>query len=95
MSGRFSTPARSTFPCGEIFGALVYGGTLVIVPYETSRSAEAFRELLVSEKVTVLNQTPSAFRQLVQADAGKPKAAFALRTIIFGGEALEFQSLVP
>jgi amino acid adenylation domain-containing protein len=83
------------FSVWEIFGALCYGGTLVIVPYEVSRSAEAFRELLIGEKVTVLNQTPSAFRQLVQADSGQPKATFALRTIIFGGEALEFQSLIP
>jgi amino acid adenylation domain-containing protein len=83
------------FSVWEIFGALLYGGSLVIVPYQVSRSAEAFHELLVSEKVTVLNQTPSAFRQLVQADAGHPRAALALRYIIFGGEALEFQSLVP
>jgi amino acid adenylation domain-containing protein len=83
------------FSVWEIFGALLYGGRLVIVPYEVSRSAEAFHQLLIGEKVTVLNQTPSAFRQLVQADRKKPKADLALRYIIFGGEALEFQSLAP
>ena len=56
------------FSVWEIFGALLYGGRLVIVPYMVSRSASAFRELLMRERVTVLNQTPSAFRQLVQAD---------------------------
>ncbi len=76
-------------------GALLYGGALVIVPYETSRSAEAFRDLLVREKITVLNQTPSAFRALVAADAAKPKAELALRTLVFGGEALDFPSLAP
>lgn len=83
------------FSVWEIFGALLYGGRLVIVPYMVSRSASAFRELLIREQVTVLNQTPSAFRQLIQADAATPPAKFALRYVIFGGEALEFQSLRP
>ena len=83
------------FSVWEIFGALLYGGRLVIVPYMVSRSASAFRELLINERVTVLNQTPSAFRQLVQADRALPQADLALRYVIFGGEALEFQSLRP
>jgi amino acid adenylation domain-containing protein len=83
------------FSVWEIFGALLYGGRLVIVPYMVSRSASAFRELLIAERVTVLNQTPSAFRQLVQADRALPPGDFALRYVIFGGEALEFQSLRP
>ena len=83
------------FSVWEIFGALLYGGRLVIVPHMVSRSASAFRELLLREKVTVLNQTPSAFRQLVQADRALPPGDFALRYVIFGGEALEFQSLRP
>jgi amino acid adenylation domain-containing protein len=86
------------FSVWEIFGALLYGGRLVIVPYMVSRSASAFRELLIRERVTVLNQTPSAFRQLVQADRALPssrESGMALRYVIFGGEALEFQSLRP
>ena len=83
------------FSVWEIFGALFYGGRLVIVPYMTSRSASAFRELLLRERVTVLNQTPSAFRQLIQADRAHAPGKFALRYVIFGGEALEFQSLRP
>ena len=83
------------FSVWEIFGALLYGGRLVVVPYLISRSALDFRELLIREKVTVLNQTPSAFRQLVQADGAAAPMPGSLRYIIFGGEALEFGSLRP
>ena len=83
------------FSVWEIWGALLYGGRLVVVPYEISRSVEDFRELILREGVTVLNQTPSAFRQFIQADMAQPKANYALRYVIFGGEALEFNSLQP
>ena len=67
---------------------------MVVVPQETSRIAEAFRELLLRERVTVLNQTPSAFRQLIDADrAERARRPIALRYVVFGGEALELQSL--
>ena len=83
------------FSVWEIFGALLHGGRLVIVPYMVSRSAAAFHDLLAREQVTVLNQTPSAFRQLVHADESAPKLEPAPRYIIFGGEALDPQSLRP
>ncbi|PYQ65419.1 MAG: non-ribosomal peptide synthetase, partial [Acidobacteria bacterium] len=82
------------FSVWEIWGALLYGGRLVVVPYWVSRSPEAFHELLREEGVSVLNQTPSAFRQLIWAAEGKP-ADLALRYVIFGGEALEPASLAP
>jgi amino acid adenylation domain-containing protein len=84
------------FSVWEIWGALAYGGRLVIVPFWVSRSPEAFHALLAAERVTVLNQTPSAFRQLVQWERGQSEpAALALRWVIFGGEALEIPSLAP
>src|SRR5262249_36746903 len=79
-----------------IWGALLYGGRLVVVPFWLSRSPEQFYQLLQAEGVTVLNQTPSAFRQLIRAEEAQgTQRDLALRYIIFGGEALEFRSLRP
>jgi non-ribosomal peptide synthetase component F len=84
------------FSVWELWGALLHGGRLVVVPYFVSRTPEAFRELLHREGVTVLNQTPSAFRQLmfVEESAGEAER-LNLRLVIFGGEALEPQALRP
>jgi amino acid adenylation domain-containing protein len=83
------------FSVWEIWGALLYGGRLVVVPYWVSRSPQLFHQLLHEQRVTVLNQTPSAFRQLIQADEAAGDADLALRLVIFGGEALELESLRP
>ena len=84
------------FSVWELWGALLYGGRVVVVPYWVSRSPEEFRELVVAEGVTVLNQTPTAFRQFVAADAGAGSPGVgALRYVIFGGEAFELSSLRP
>jgi len=83
------------FTVWELWGSLAYGGKLVIVPYLISRSFTDFYQLLVDEQVTVLNQTPSAFAELVRVDADKKPDALQLRYVIFGGEALDPQLLRP
>lgn len=93
-----------------MWGALLYGGRLVIVPYLVSRDPHAFYQLLCTHQVTVLNQTPSAFRQFLEVTVAnqnpfalnqlmqiqhQKQPTHALRYVIFGGEALEFESLRP
>ncbi|MBY8883356.1 amino acid adenylation domain-containing protein [Streptomyces sp. PTM05] len=78
------------FSVWELFGALLRGGRLVVVSYTVSREPAAFLRLLADERVTVLNQTPSAFEQLVLADRDDPEtsARLTLRHIVLGGEPL-------
>ncbi|WP_369381995.1 amino acid adenylation domain-containing protein [Streptomyces sp. cg36] len=84
------------FSVWELWGPLLHGGRLVVVPYATSRSPHDFLRLLREERVTVLNQTPSAFQQLVQAEAETDDGGeLALRYVVFGGEALEPAQLRP
>lgn len=84
------------FSVWEIWGSLLYGGRLVVVPYWVSRSPEMFYELLSQEKVTVLNQTPSAFGQLIEVEKSSMHSHdLALRLVLFGGEALDFHILKP
>ncbi|MBP2455961.1 amino acid adenylation domain-containing protein [Mycolicibacterium lutetiense] len=79
----------------EIWGALLFGGRLVVVPESVTRSPEDLLALLIAEQVTVLSQTPSAFYALQAVDALQPGPGdqLKLETVVFGGEALEPQRL--
>ncbi|TDB95655.1 amino acid adenylation domain-containing protein, partial [Micromonospora fluostatini] len=78
----------------EMWGALLHGGHLVVVPEETARDPAAFRRLLREQAVTVLSQTPTAFRTLVHEEPNWPDR-LPLRLVVFGGEALTFADLAP
>jgi tyrocidine synthetase-3 len=78
------------FSVWEMYGALLYGGKLIVIPKIVSRDVDKYYKLLSEEKVTVLNQTPSAFYNLLEIALRKPdKSLENLRYVIFGGEALK------
>ncbi|MFD7168158.1 amino acid adenylation domain-containing protein [Streptomyces violascens] len=83
------------FSVWEMWGALLHGGTLVVVPTEIAQSPPDLLRLLADRHVTVLNQIPSAFYELMRADAEDPSTSnrLALRYVIFGGEALDLTQL--
>jgi len=80
------------FSVWELWGALLHGGRLVVVTRSQSRLPQSFYRLLIDEKVSVLNQTPSAFGQLMKAADGFVENT-SLRLVIFGGETLDPKSL--
>ncbi|MGW6737100.1 amino acid adenylation domain-containing protein [Streptomyces sp. NPDC055013] len=81
------------FAVWELWGALAYGGELLVPEYGLTRSPVDFHRLVRERGVTVLNQTPSAFYQFIEADRHADESLPALRRIIFGGEALELGRL--
>ncbi|MGW7231444.1 non-ribosomal peptide synthetase [Streptomyces cyaneofuscatus] len=79
------------FSVWEMWGCLLTGGRLVTVPHFTARDPEQFRELLLANGVTVLNQTPSALANLLSAQY----ADLPVRLVILGGEPLDARMLLP
>jgi len=73
----------------EIWGALLHGGRLVIVPRAVSRSPGELRRLAAAEQVTVMCQTPTVFSGYVEADRNQPDSGQAQRLILLAGERLE------
>jgi amino acid adenylation domain-containing protein len=82
------------FSAWEIWGCLLTGGRLVVVPRSVSRNAEEFHRLLEDEEVTVLNQTPTAFGLLLDTDRAA-RGLRSVRLVVFGGEPLDARTLLP
>jgi amino acid adenylation domain-containing protein len=76
------------FSVWEMYGALLYGGRLIIIPRDTARDPRQFLKVLEQHQVTVLNQTPSAFYNLIHRELQDKKRELHLRYVIFGGEDL-------
>ncbi|MCK4260648.1 MAG: amino acid adenylation domain-containing protein, partial [Halanaerobiales bacterium] len=81
------------FSVWEIFGALLYGGKLVVIPKLIAQNPDDYLEILLKEKVTVVNQTPTSFYNLsnseMRAHTKSSEKELKVRYIIFGGEALK------
>ncbi|NIM15388.1 MAG: amino acid adenylation domain-containing protein, partial [Candidatus Aminicenantes bacterium] len=77
------------FSVWEMYGALLYGGKLVIIPRMLARDTRGYLELLKKENVTILNQTPSAFYNLMDEELTVQERALHLKYVIFGGEELK------
>jgi amino acid adenylation domain-containing protein/non-ribosomal peptide synthase protein (TIGR01720 family) len=84
------------FSVWEIWGALLHGASVVIVPQTVTRSPDALWALLSDERVTHFNTTPSVFYRLMEVDTAQPEPRkLALKMIVFGGEALQVARLAP
>jgi amino acid adenylation domain-containing protein/thioester reductase-like protein len=81
------------FSVWELWGALLHGGRLVVVPQWITRAPDVLADLLERERVTVLSATPSAFAQLSRHVLTRGPAGLRLRYVVFGGEALNHSAL--
>ena len=77
------------FSVWEMYGALLYGGKLIVPEREQVKNVNEFLSFIDKYEVTILNQTPLAFDYFTQIalstnlDLGKH-----LRCVIFGGDKL-------
>ncbi|WP_234804421.1 AMP-binding protein, partial [Mycobacteroides abscessus] len=83
------------FSVWELWGALLHGGRLVVVPWDTVRSPSKLWQLVVCKRISVLSHTPSAFYELIRAvrEALPVANDHALRMVVFGGEPLDTSKL--
>ncbi|WP_145956680.1 non-ribosomal peptide synthetase, partial [Xenorhabdus budapestensis] len=83
------------FSVWELWGALLYGGRLIIPTTEYIKDFGRFSRLCSDQKVTVLNQTPGAFYAFIEASLNMDAEFPHLRYVIFGGDKLNPVQLKP
>jgi amino acid adenylation domain-containing protein len=83
------------FSVWEMYGALLFGGKLLVIPRSTARDTQQYLQVLKNHRVTVLNQTPSAFYALMNEESQGGARELTLRYVIFGGEALAPGKIKP
>lgn len=83
------------FSVWELYACLLYGSKLILVPEPTAKDPKKFLKLLKDENVTVLNQTPTYFYNLLDRELLNEENSLSIRYIIFGGEALKPNLVKP
>lgn len=78
----------------EMYGALLYGGTLIVHTKEETRDPDQLIQTIAREKVQVLCQTPTAFYNLISNNSELQIHRPHFRYVIFAGEALNPQMLL-
>lgn len=82
------------FSVWEMWGCLLTGGKLIVVPREVTKSHYDFINLLEENKVTILSQTPASFYALIKVDLEEKYPRLkTVRLVVFGGEALDTSEL--
>ena len=77
------------FSVWEMYGALLYGGKLVMIPDSARKEPLLFLEIIRREQITMLSHTPSYFYNLVNEVLSCPGALFpSVRYVVLGGEPL-------
>jgi len=82
------------FSVWELCGALLHGGKLVLVPEAVTKDPISFVNLLIHERITILNQTPTSFYNIAQEVLKRTKLDLSLKYVIFGGEAVDPHQLL-
>ncbi len=77
------------FSVWEMYGPLLYGGKMVVIPKLAVKNPAEFLKILKKEKVTVINQTPTALYNLSAEEMKDETKELQLRYILFGGEAAQ------
>ncbi|HVF13271.1 MAG TPA: AMP-binding protein [Acidimicrobiales bacterium] len=77
----------------ELWAALLFGGTLVVVRRADAQDPSAFAQLLAEAGVTMVVQIPTIFGYLVRALEESPRSLPALRCVLLGGEPVDLAAV--